>query len=91
VNGSIKLLSWALVLVLFWIIGCTKKSQVGVAFVSEWGSKGSAPGEFNQPIGVALDDEGNVYVSDAGNNRIQKFTADGAFIVEWGTAGNGQG
>ena len=35
---------------------------------------------------------GYVYVADSGNNRIQKFTADGKFITKWGTRGaeNGQ-
>jgi sugar lactone lactonase YvrE len=28
-----------------------------------------------------------VYVSDIGNNRIQKFSSDGTFITKWGSLG----
>ena len=33
----------------------------------------------------------NVYVTDQGNGRIQKFTSDGQFIEAWGTTGDGNG
>lgn len=45
-----------------------------------WGKSGAAEGEFNQPIGIAVDNEGYVYVSDSGNDRIQKFSNDGKFV-----------
>jgi DNA-binding beta-propeller fold protein YncE len=48
------------------------------------GSLGSGNGEFNDPKDVALDRKGNIYVVDAGNNRIQKFDPSGKFLVEWG-------
>ena len=38
-----------------------------------WGSSGSAYGQFNKPTGIATDREGNVYVVDSENNRVQKF------------------
>ena len=37
------------------------------------------------PGGVAVNKEGNVYVTD-GNHRIQKFTSDGTFIIKWGSS-----
>jgi len=56
----------------------------------EWGGFGdllantALPGTFNQPWGIAVDDDGFVYVADTWNHRIQKFTADGVFVKQWG-------
>jgi sugar lactone lactonase YvrE len=49
------------------------------------------PGEFAKPAGIAVDRNGNVYVSDTWNNRIQEFDADGTFIRTFGEAGDGPG
>jgi hypothetical protein len=38
-----------------------------------FGSKGSGTGEFRNPKGIACDPHGNVYVADAGNNRIVRL------------------
>ena len=42
-------------------------------------------------MGVATDADGNVYVADESNNRIQKFTSSGAYITQWGSFGSGNG
>jgi len=42
--------------------------------VMSFGSKGSAMGEFSEPASIELDAEGNVIVSDPGNERIQRFS-----------------
>src|SRR5581483_44060 len=60
-------------------------------FVSQWGSIGSGPGQFNNPGRVALDSSGNVFVADFGNARIQKFDANGKFITTWGSLGTNDG
>jgi len=60
-------------------------------FVSQWGSIGSGPGQFNNPGRVGIDPSGNVFVADFGNNRIQKFDNDGKFINMWGSLGQGDG
>jgi peptidylamidoglycolate lyase len=52
-------------------------------FVSEWGSLGSGPGEFDLVHGVAIDRQRRVYVADRSNNRIQVFTDDGTFVEQW--------
>ncbi len=49
------------------------------------------PGEFAKPVGVAVDQDGNVFVSDTWNNRIEEFDADGTFIRAFGEAGDGPG
>jgi DNA-binding beta-propeller fold protein YncE len=34
-----------------------------------------------------VDGNGNVYIADSGNHRIQKFTSDGTYLTQWGTYG----
>jgi hypothetical protein len=46
-------------------------------FIKSWGYRGSEPGQFNSLHGIALDAQGNVYVADAGNKRIQVFDGNG--------------
>src|SRR3954453_981590 len=66
-------------------------------FVTAWGSQGSDPGQFNFPKDVAVDAHGHVYVADSGpghvtgNDRVEKFGADGAFVTAWGTKGSPPG
>jgi sugar lactone lactonase YvrE len=60
-------------------------------FETSWGSQGSNDGQLNGPSLLAVDPDGFVYVADTGNNRVQKFTADGAFLLAWGSPGTGAG
>ena len=41
--------------------------------LSQWGSEGNGDGEFSKPQGLAIDSDGDVYVSDQGNHRILVF------------------
>src|SRR5580692_11204905 len=48
-------------------------------WVKSWGDRGKEPGQFNTPHSIATDNNGNVYVADRGNHRIQVFDSDGNF------------
>jgi DNA-binding beta-propeller fold protein YncE len=50
-----------------------------------------SPATFAKPTNVAVDDDGNLYVSDTLNNRVQIFDADGNFISMFGKPGDGPG
>jgi len=49
-------------------------------WVKQWGAPGTGPGEFNTPHSIASDAQGNIYVADRGNRRIQVFDSDGTFL-----------
>lgn len=50
-----------------------------------------APNNLSFATDVAADGQGNVYVSDSGHDRIQKFGADGRLLAMWGNRGSGDG
>jgi hypothetical protein len=57
-------------------------------YLTEWGKRGTGPGEFGLPHNVVVDKQGLVYVTDRDNQRIQIFDANGKFLREWtGTGG----
>ena len=56
-------------------------------FVSQFGSMGSAPGQFLDIERIAADGAGHLFVPDAGNDRIDEFDTHGNLISEWGTFG----
>ncbi len=47
------------------------------------------PGLFSLPEGVAVDADGNLYVADTFNDRVEMFDADGRFISTFGKNGDG--
>ncbi len=47
------------------------------------------PGLFSLPEGVAVDTDGNLYVTDTFNDRVEMFDADGRFISTFGKNGDG--
>lgn len=59
--------------------------------IVKWGSSGINDGEFFGVRGITQDGHGDVYVTDHGNHRIQKFTKTGVFLKKWGTRGTIKG
>lgn len=51
--------------------------------VKTWGGAGTGNGRFNNPVGIAVDAKGYVYVVDSGNNRVQKFDSSGNLQLSW--------
>ena len=49
------------------------------------------PGNFAAPTNVAVDKDGNIYVTDTLNDRVEEFDAEGAFIRAFGKNGDGPG
>jgi DNA-binding beta-propeller fold protein YncE len=55
------------------------------------GGKGTGKGEFDTPLGLTLDRQGNIFVADTNNGRIQKFSSTGTYITSIGRKGSGEG
>jgi sugar lactone lactonase YvrE len=61
--------------------------------IGEAGISGSDNAHFNDPQGIAFDADGNIYVGDCWNHRVQIFDANGNYLSTLGTGygqGNGQ-
>ena len=61
-------------------------------FVRAWGSRGNGDGQFTQPSfpgdtgpsGIVVNRQGEVYVADSWNSRVQVFTREGQFLRKFG-------
>ncbi len=51
--------------------------------IRQWGTKGSGPGQLFEPIGIAVNPEGEVFVADSGNRRVQAFSFQGQYLRSW--------
>lgn len=56
--------------------------------VQTFGEVGQEPGQFNRPTHITVDRQGNVYVNDSFNFRIQKFDPQGKYIKHFGYQGD---
>lgn len=68
-------------------VGCQSSAPETPAyrFVEAWGGPGSGPGQFQEPIGIAIAG-GEVFVSEAGNHRLQVFDRTGQVLHQIGPA-----
>ncbi len=62
-----------------------------LVYASQIGSAGSGNGQFSTPIDPAFDGEGDLFVTDLGNNRVEKFSPSGAYVSSFGSGGSGNG
>ncbi|MBC8162603.1 MAG: NHL repeat-containing protein, partial [Roseiflexaceae bacterium] len=56
-----------------------------------YGVPGSESGALNEPRGVAVDAQGNLYVADTGNNRVNIYDSQGTLLRSFGSFGTGEG
>ncbi|XP_065909000.1 E3 ubiquitin-protein ligase TRIM71-like [Dysidea avara] len=57
--------------------------------VRKIGSSGYNSGRFDRPKGVTFDNEDHLYITD--NHRVQKFTVDGDYLLQFGRYGSDDG
>jgi DNA-binding beta-propeller fold protein YncE len=60
-------------------------------YLGEFSSGGAEDGQLMWPAAIAIDAEGNVYISDEALHRISIFDAQGRFLAKWGVRGSGAG
>ncbi len=77
-----------------WVVDSKKhglhRLELGSTTLSGFiGSEGSNNGQFDEPVAVASDEAGRVYVLDAGQYRVQVLDANGGFLFSFGTRGKG--
>ncbi len=53
--------------------------------------EGQGKTALNHPLAVAISANGQVYVTDSGNNQVKAFQSDGTFALAFGQAGRGEG
>ena len=60
------------------------KVNLGGTTLVTLGEQGTGPREFVEPSSVWESPQGNLFVTDAGNRRVQSFTPEGAPLAQWG-------
>jgi DNA-binding beta-propeller fold protein YncE len=86
-RGRVARRTWLLPLLaagLFATLAIATPASGAIVQKAAWGSGGSGAGQFGYAQGIATDSRGHVYVTDLANNRIEKFSAAGRFLLTWG-------
>jgi DNA-binding beta-propeller fold protein YncE len=70
------------------VLACVAQSSIAASsyqYQAQFGAPGSGDGQLQKPLGVAIDETAHdVYVTDAENHRVDKFSGSGAFLATWG-------
>ena len=53
-------------------------------FITSFGTKGSGQGQYDRPSDLVFDSQGNIYVSEFGNNRVQVLDPNGHYLRHFG-------
>jgi tripartite motif-containing protein 71 len=69
--------------------GATSELVYPPVYSGSFGSEGASKGQLAQPTGIAVDAEGNTWVADDANNRVQKFSPTGTALAVYGSKGTG--
>ena len=69
----------------------TEAGSFDLGYISKFGSSGSGNGQFGAMKGIDFDSQGNIYVVDSSNNRVQKFNSSGVYVSQFGSFGIGNG
>ena len=59
--------------------------------ITGFGSYGTSTGQFESPSDVAIAGNGNAWIVDTNNNRVQELTASGAYVTKFGSYGTANG
>jgi hypothetical protein len=78
---------------LCFFLGCDRQVNPAAAaqlpaleFADAWGTRGTAPGQLESPVGIAADGFGDVYIADAATHSINKFTPKGGPLLSFSYA-----
>jgi len=82
---------FSVLVVMLTLVGTAQALAATGDFLGKWGTQGVAAGQFDRPYAVAVAANGDVYVADKNNHRIQYFSSAGSYKGEWGSLGNGDG
>ncbi|HEY3434038.1 MAG TPA: hypothetical protein VGK41_00155, partial [Solirubrobacterales bacterium] len=66
-------------------------ANLAVLHSANFGTQGSADGQLNSPSDLARDSEGDLWVLDRGNGRVQQFSPEGQFLSKFGSPGTQEG
>jgi len=67
-----------------------KTQALEPAHATSVGSAGTGNGQFKHPAGVVSDGQGNIWVVDMENGRLQKFDEEGKYLTQFGKEGKGK-
>ena len=82
----------AAVLSLCWLVGCSRTATQAesqkpvtpaISYIGSWGMRGNGPGQLDQPVSIATDRVGDVYIPDAGSYFVHKFDWRGTPLLSF--------